>query len=96
MEGTTYHSDSDIKDKVVQFYESLYTEKESWRPFVADLPFSVIEDSDRALLDSRFEREEIIQVIRDLQGDKSLGPDGFNMCWASLRRFMSMVHLHIP
>ena len=56
----------------------------------------MIEDFDRALLDSRFEREETIQVIRDLQGDKSLGPDGFNMCWASLRRFMSMVHLHIP
>jgi hypothetical protein len=47
----------------------------------------VIEDSDRALLDSRFEREEIIQVVKDLQGDKSLGPDGFNMaffqkCWS--------------
>uniref|UniRef100_A0A2N9FD38 SMP-LTD domain-containing protein n=1 Tax=Fagus sylvatica TaxID=28930 RepID=A0A2N9FD38_FAGSY len=43
--------------------------------------------SDRALLDSRFEREEIIQVVKDLQGDKSLGPDGFNMaffqkCWS--------------
>ena len=25
----TYHSDSDIRAKVVQFYESLYTEKES-------------------------------------------------------------------
>uniref|UniRef100_A0A2N9G0Y7 Uncharacterized protein n=1 Tax=Fagus sylvatica TaxID=28930 RepID=A0A2N9G0Y7_FAGSY len=38
------------------------------------------------LLDSRFERDEIIQVVRDLQGDKSLEPDGFNMaffqkCW---------------
>uniref|UniRef100_A0A2N9J5V1 Reverse transcriptase domain-containing protein n=1 Tax=Fagus sylvatica TaxID=28930 RepID=A0A2N9J5V1_FAGSY len=85
--GTTYHSDSDIRDNVVQFYESLYTEKENWRPFVADLPFSVIEDSDRALLDSRFDREEIIQVVKDLQEDKSPGPDGFNMaffqkCWS--------------
>uniref|UniRef100_A0A2N9GQ21 Reverse transcriptase domain-containing protein n=1 Tax=Fagus sylvatica TaxID=28930 RepID=A0A2N9GQ21_FAGSY len=65
-----------------------YMEKiENWRPFAADLPFSVIEDSDRALLDSRFEREEIIQVVKDLQGDKSPGPDGFNMaffqkCWS--------------
>jgi hypothetical protein len=47
----------------------------------------VIEDSDRALLGSHFEREEIIQVVKDLQGDKSLGPDGFNMaffqkCWS--------------
>ena len=86
VEGTTYHTNSDIREKIVQFYESLYTEKEGWRPFVDDLPFSVIDDSDRTLLDSRFERDEIIQVVRDLQGDKSPGPDGFNMaffqkCW---------------
>ena len=109
MEGTTYHTDSDIREKVVQFYESLYTEQESWRPFVDDLPFSVIDDFDWTLLDSCFERDEIIQVVRDLQGDKSPGPDGFNMaffqkCWrvvesdvmAFLRRFMSMELLLIP
>jgi hypothetical protein len=109
VEGTTYHTDSDIREKVIQFYESLYTEQESWRPFVDDLPFSVIDDFDRTLLDSCFERDEIIQVVRDLQGDQSPGPDGFNMaffqkCWrvvesdvmAFLRRFMSMELLLIP
>ena len=78
---TTYHFDSNIRAKMVQFYESLYTEKKSWRPFVGDLPFLVIEDSDRALLESRFEKKEILQVVRDLQGDKSPGPDGFNMAF---------------
>jgi hypothetical protein len=29
VEGTIYHIDSDIREKVVQFYESLYTEKEN-------------------------------------------------------------------
>ena len=41
------------------------------------------------MLDSRFEKEEIIQVVKDLQGDKSPGPDGFTMaffqkCWRVL------------
>ena len=63
VDGTTYHLDSDIRDNVVHFYESLYAESESWRPFVDDLPFSVIGDSDRSMLDSRFEREEILQVV---------------------------------
>jgi hypothetical protein len=84
-----YTSDSDIRAQAVQFYESLYTEEESWRPFVDDLPFSAIGDLDRNMLDSRFEKEEIIQVVKDLQGDKSLGPDGFTMaffqkCWRVL------------
>ena len=69
----------------------------------------MIDDFDWTLLDSCFERDEIIQVVRDLQGDKSPGPDGFNMaffqkCWrvvesdvmAFLRRFMSMELLLIP
>uniref|UniRef100_A0A2N9FG38 Reverse transcriptase domain-containing protein n=1 Tax=Fagus sylvatica TaxID=28930 RepID=A0A2N9FG38_FAGSY len=59
---TVFSSDSDIRDQAVQFYESLYMEKEPWRPFVDDLPFSVIGDVDRNLLVSRFEKEEILQV----------------------------------
>ena len=76
-----YTSDSDIRAQAVQFYESLYTEEESWRPFVDDLPFSAIGDLNRNMLDSRFEKEEIIQVVKDLQGDKSPGPDGFTMAF---------------
>ena len=38
------------------------------------------------MLSSRFEKEEIFQVVKDFQGDKSPGPDGFTMaffqeCW---------------
>jgi hypothetical protein len=89
VDDIIYSSDSDIRDKAVQFYESLYTEEEAWRPFVDDLPFSMIGDMDQNLLDCRFEREEILQVVKDLQGDKSPGPDGFTMaffqkCWPVL------------
>ena len=37
-------------------------------------------------LKAKFEREEIFQVVRDLEGGKALGSDGFTMayyhhCW---------------
>ena len=54
---TVFSSDSDIRDQAVQFYESLYIEKETWHSLVDDLPFSVLGDVDRNLLDSRFEKE---------------------------------------
>jgi hypothetical protein len=91
VDGILYSEDSIIRDKAVKFYEKLYTETEDWRPFVDDLPFSRIDETDRNLLDSRFERDEILQVVKNLQGDKSPGPDGFTMaffqkCWHVLEK----------
>lgn len=77
VDGTMYSLDSDIRDKAVQYYASLYKETEDWRPFVDDLPFEMIGDTDRSMLTTRFEKDEILQVIKDLQGDKSPRPDGF-------------------
>ena len=73
-------------NQVVQFYKTLYKETEGCRPFVEDLEFDCIGDVERVGLERKFEREEILQVVRDLEGDKALGPDGFTMafyhhCW---------------
>ena len=50
------------------------------------LEFDRIGDVERVWLERKFEREEILQVVRDLEGDKAPGPDGFTMafyhlCW---------------
>ena len=46
---------------------------------VDDLNFDTIGELESGLLERRFEKEEIIQVVRDMEGDKALGPDGFMM-----------------
>ena len=50
------------------------------------LEFDRIGDMERVWLERKFEREEILQVVSDLEGDKAPGPDGFTMtfyhhCW---------------
>ena len=50
------------------------------------LVFDCIGDMERVWLERKFEREEILQVVRDLEGDKAPGPDRFTMafyhhCW---------------
>ena len=36
---------------------------------------------ERVWLERKFEREEILQVVRDMEGDKASGPDGFTMAF---------------
>ena len=50
------------------------------------LEFDRIGVMERDWLEWKFEREEILQVVSDLEGDKAPGPDGFTMafyqhCW---------------
>ena len=50
------------------------------------LEFDRIGDMERVSLERKFEREEILQVVKELERDKAPGPDGFSMafyhhCW---------------
>jgi hypothetical protein len=84
--GYIYEDKEDIKSQVERFYHSLFQESEAWRPEVDGIEFDSIDASDRDMLERPFDREEVFQVIQNLQGDKAPGPDGFTMaffqkCW---------------
>uniref|UniRef100_A0A2N9GN59 Reverse transcriptase domain-containing protein n=1 Tax=Fagus sylvatica TaxID=28930 RepID=A0A2N9GN59_FAGSY len=103
VDGSVYEVESEVREKVVQFYASLYQEQEPWRPTVDGLDFDMISEEEKALLERRFERDEVLQVVKDLQGDKAPGPDGFTMaffqkCWPVLEEdimgFFGEVHTY--
>ena len=86
VDGVGHENDSEVREKVANFYESLYQEHEDWRPMVDGLDFARITDEAKVLLEAKFDKEEVVQVVKDLQGDKAPGPDGFTMaffqkCW---------------
>ena len=90
VDGIRYDEESDIREQIVQFYSSLYQENEVWRPDVDGLSFATIEEVDCRMLERRFEKEEVLGVIKEMQGDKAPGPDGFTMgffqhCWQVLQ-----------
>ena len=64
-----------------QFYHSLYQESEAWKPEVDGLAFDSIKPTDRDLLERPFDKEEVVQVLQNLQGDKAPRPDGFTMAF---------------
>ncbi|KAK9988965.1 hypothetical protein SO802_029204 [Lithocarpus litseifolius] len=86
VDGVIFEDEPEVSNQIVQFYKNLYKETEGWRPFVEGLEFDRIGDEEKVWLERNFEREEILQVVSDMDGNKAPGPDGFTMafyqqCW---------------
>ena len=67
------------------------------------LDFACIEEDERLSLEKEFTKEEVIQVLREMEGDKAPGPDGFTMaffhkCWSVVEKdvmdFFDYFHRH--
>ena len=91
MDGVIYEEGVEMAAQVFQFYKTLYQESKEWRPFVESLEFDQIGEMERGWLERQFEKDEIPLVVREMEGDKTLGPDGFSMtffyhCWTVVDR----------
>ena len=90
MDGILFKEESDVTDQVVDFYKRLYQEPETWRPTIDGLEFACLDEIERSMLEREFEKEEIIEALKEVEGDKALRPDGFTIaffqkCWSVLK-----------
>jgi hypothetical protein len=90
IDGVLSNDPNEVKEHVVQFYRNLYSEQSNWRPRMDNLAFSSIDEEEKVWLEREFEEVEVWEVMKDMQGDKALGPDGFTMaffrsCWAVVK-----------
>ena len=91
VNGVIYEEEAEVAAQVVQFYKTLYQESEEWRPFVEGLEFDQIGELERGWLERSFEKDEILSVVKDMEGDKAPSPDSFSMvffhhCWSVVER----------
>ena len=82
VDGLIYEEKSVVATQLVQFYKTLYQETKEWRSFVEGMKFDQI-GTKREWLERKSEKEEVLQVIRDIEGDRALGSDGFSMAFFS-------------
>ena len=69
----------------------MYKETEVWRPTLDGLDFACIEEEERLSLEKEFSKEEVIQVLREMEGDKAPGPAVspwlfFHKCWSVVEK----------
>ena len=76
VDGVQYDALPNMKSAIYNFYKSLFSESESWRPKVDSLPLPLLQDSDKAFIELPFSEEEVTKALLDCCGDKASDPMG--------------------
>ena len=76
-----YEDEANVRSQLVLFYQGLYEENEVWRPTMDGLDFACIEEKERLSLEKEFSKEEVFQVLKEMEGDKAPSPNGFTMAF---------------
>ncbi|XP_058757340.1 uncharacterized protein LOC131630577 [Vicia villosa] len=69
----------EVKRGVKDHFEKRFRKSVNPRPSLTGVEFNKLSEAERLQLDEEFTREEIKEVVFSCDGDKSPGPDGFNI-----------------
>uniref|UniRef100_A0A2N9GXN7 Reverse transcriptase domain-containing protein n=1 Tax=Fagus sylvatica TaxID=28930 RepID=A0A2N9GXN7_FAGSY len=61
-----WETQNEIRERIVDFYQDLYSEREHWRPFLRGVDFTSLEVEEAAHLERPFSEEEV-EVLDSLQ-----------------------------
>ena len=81
IDGAVSTKQDRIVDHIEQFFMNLYSEQQVQHPFSDILAFPRISRDNVDWLEKPFEESEVLEVIKEFNGDKSPGPDGFSMAF---------------
>ena len=62
---------------IVNAFQNLLTYPDDWRANLGGLDFAKLEESKAARLELPFMEEEVWYVLKDMNGEKAPGPDGY-------------------
>jgi exonuclease III len=90
INGVVSYNHDEIKDHMVQFYSTLFTENGGWRLTPKGMSLKSIGEEDCRWLEKDFEESEVWEVVKKMKDDKAPGPDGFSMgfvkvCWRVIK-----------
>lgn len=76
--GVIYDQPDVIKQAVVRYFSHLFSDDWRNRPKLSGV-FASISPIESGLLEAEFSEGEIWETVNDCDGNKALGPDGFNL-----------------
>ena len=81
VDGVLYEDEEEVRSRVVNFYQRLYTKSVSWCPSMDGLEFARIEENEWLELERDFSKEEVVKVLYEMEGDKAPSPNGFTVAF---------------
>ena len=72
INGRRLSQESEIKEGLVEAFQSLLSALSIWRPPFPNLPFNGISEEQATKLEDIFTEEEVLATITGLNGDKAL------------------------
>jgi hypothetical protein len=96
VNGSSTSNPAIIRDHIVNFNESLFTETLSRRPHLDNVEFDMLSTTEASSLEDLFEERKVWEVIKGMDRDKAPNPNGFSMaffheCWDVIKgNFMAV------
>ncbi|GAU24569.1 hypothetical protein TSUD_149100 [Trifolium subterraneum] len=90
--GETWIQGADnIKKEAKDHFSLIFSEEWNNRPFLQGIDFNMLSAEDNAFLLEPFAEEEVKEIVWSCDGNKSPGPDGFNLnflkhCWNTVKK----------
>ena len=93
VDGVLTLDQKSIEVCIIRFYKNLFTEHRVYCPHPDVLNFPKISDDKAGRLVRPFDDVEVFGVVKDFEGDKAPGPDGFPMaffqaCWDVIKSYL--------
>ena len=90
VNGIKFDEAGDVLEKVMNHFRKAYNELWVERPTFVEFSGSIISEEDNELLSKEFSQEEVWEAVKGCDGNKALGPDGFNLfaikkCWKIIK-----------
>lgn len=79
--GVWVEGEKEIKSGIVNAFQELLSDLGEWRASVEGLNFSRLNGLESGSLESSFSELQIFSALKDLNGDKASGLDGFTMAF---------------
>ena len=100
VDGVLTSDKKSIEVCIIQFYKNLFTEHKVYRPCLDVLNFPKISNDKASRLVRPFDDVEVFGILKDFEGDKAPGLDGFPMaffqaCWDVIKSdLMEIFQVH--